>query len=232
MNCNNDDTNDTKIQTKFSPPSSQGPNPPYDIGAPLADKIRQSIESSLKLFTFEDRDTYFDSVVMHSPLQTIDETLVAWKTLETYTPHKIRNLGISNTTLDVLKALYEETTIKPSVVQNRFYDSTDFDVELRAFCREKGIVFQSFWTLSANQPLFQSDPVKEVSQKTGVSTASAYYSLVLGLEGITVLNGTTNEVHMKEDLEGLERVGLWAETEGAQDWDSSLTAFKKLIGEF
>jgi diketogulonate reductase-like aldo/keto reductase len=164
-------------------------------------------------------------------MDTIQDTMTVWKTLEHYHPHTIRNIGISNTTLSVLEALYTNMTIKPSVVQNRFHDGTEYETELRAYCRDKGIVFQSFWTLSANPALVKSKPVKLVAEKAGVSTAVAYYALVIGLEGVTVLDGTTKESHMKEDLEGLETVGAWAEGTGASDWASALAAFKELIGE-
>lgn len=72
-------------------------------------------------------------------------------------------------------------------------------------------------------------------EKTGVrkeeADAVALYALVLGLEGVTILDGTTNEVRMKADLQGLEAVGLWAENDGKETWGKYLVGFKKLIGE-
>ncbi|KAF4983127.1 hypothetical protein FZEAL_1394 [Fusarium zealandicum] len=224
-------TDARQLQTKFSPPGNQDENAPYDLDAPLVDKVHQSVQSSLRYFTIEGQEPYLDSVLLHSPLRTMDETLAAWKTLETYVPHKIRNLGISNTTLPILRALDDAATVKPSVVQNRFHRDTGFEVELRDYCRQQDIVFQSFWTLSANPRLSASQPVKTVADKAGVAQVAAYYALVLGLEGITVLDGTTTEGHMKGDLEGIERVGAWAESDGASEWASALAEFKKAIGE-
>jgi diketogulonate reductase-like aldo/keto reductase len=201
------------------------------LQAPLADKVHQSIRSSLKNFTIEGEEPYLDSVVLHSPMDTIQDTMTVWETLEQYHPHKIRNIGISNTTLSVLDALYANVNIKPSVVQNRFHDDTDYETELRAYCRDKHVVFQSFWTLSANPALVRSKPVKMVAEKAGVEIAAAYYSLVIGLEHLVVLDGTTKELHMRDDLEGLEKVGVWAEGVGASDWASALAAFRGLIGD-
>ncbi|KAF4464705.1 D-xylose reductase IIIII [Fusarium albosuccineum] len=219
------------IQTKFSPPGNQDENAPYDLDAPLVDKVHQSVQSSLAYFTIEGQEPYLDSVLLHSPLRTIQETLTAWETLETYVPHKIRNLGISNTTLPILQALNEAATIKPSVVQNRFYRDTAFETELRAYCREQGIVFQTFWTLSANPRLAASKPIKVVAEKAGVPHVPAYYALVLGLESVTVLDGTSTETHMKDDVEGTQKVASWAESDGASDWASALAEFKQAIGE-
>ncbi|TFB04830.1 hypothetical protein CCMA1212_003070 [Trichoderma ghanense] len=222
---------DLFIQTKFTSPGGQNHITPYDINAPLADKVHQSVQSSLENFTVEGQEPYLDSLVLHSPLETMQETVTVWKTLESYTPHKIRHLGISNTTLPIVAALVSDMTVKPAVVQNRFHNKTGYEKDLRTFCREHKIVFQSFWTVSANRHLLQSSPVREVAQKAGVGAVPAFYSLVLGLEGTTILDGTTSETHMIDDLEGIEVVGAWAEGEGADDWDFALRGFKQLIGE-
>lgn len=201
------------------------------MNAPLADKVHQSVQSSLANFTIDGQEAYLDSLVLHSPMDTMQETITVWKTLETYTPHKIRNLGISNTTFPVLKTLFNDMSVKPTVVQNRFHNRTGYETELRAFCRQQKIAFQSFWTITANRHLLQCSPVREVAQKAGVGAVAAYYSMVLGLEGTTILDGTTSQEHMKEDLEGIEAVGIWAEGEGTSDWASALGSFKQLIGE-
>ncbi|KAH6610144.1 nadp-dependent oxidoreductase domain [Trichoderma cornu-damae] len=223
---------DLFIQTKFTSPTGQNHITPYDLDAPLASQVHQSVQSSLENFTVGGgQEAYLDSLVLHSPMDTMQETIAVWKTLETYTPHKIRHLGISNTTLPILETLCNDMTVKPAVVQNRFHNRTGYETELRAFCREQKIVFQSFWTLTANRHLIQCSPVRMVAQKAGVGAAVAYYSMVLGLEGTAILDGTTSQEHMTEDLQGIEAVGIWAEGEGASDWASALRSFRELIGE-
>ncbi|KAF1732583.1 Aldo-keto reductase family 4 member C8 [Beauveria bassiana] len=222
---------DVFIQTKFTPPSGQNENAPYDFSASVEDKVHQSVQSSLKNFTIDGQDAYLDSLVLHSPLDTLDDTIVAWKTLEGYHPHKIRNLGISNATLGIVEALHSRVTVKPAIVQNRFYPDTDYEAGLRVFCKEHNVKFQSFWTIGANPHLIKSQPVVNVLQGAGVGVVPAYYALVMGLEGITILDGTTKEAHMKEDLEGLERVGAWADGDGEATWKKALSEFKQLIKE-
>ncbi|EJP68263.1 aldo-keto reductase (AKR), putative [Beauveria bassiana ARSEF 2860] len=222
---------DVFIQTKFTPPSGQNENAPYDFSASVEDKVHQSVRSSLKNFTIDGQDAYLDSLVLHSPLDTLDDTIVAWKTLEGYHPHKIRNLGISNATLGIVEALHSRVTVKPAIVQNRFYPDTDYEAGLRVFCKEHDVKFQSFWTIGANPHLIKSQPVVNVLQGAGVGIVPAYYALVMGLEGITILDGTTKEAHMKEDLDGLERVGAWADGDGEATWKKALGEFKQLIKE-
>ncbi|PHH89249.1 hypothetical protein CDD83_6440 [Cordyceps sp. RAO-2017] len=223
---------DLFIQTKFTAPGGQNHIAPYDLKAPLVEKVRQSVLSSLESFAVDDRaEPYLDSLVLHSPMDTMQETMTVWKTLESYAPRQIRHLGISNTTLAVVQALLEKMAVKPAVVQNRFHDRTRFEADIRRLCRDRDIVFQSFWTITANASLVQSAPVAQVARKAGVQPVPAFYSLVLGLGNVAILDGTTSEVHMVEDLEGIEKVGVWAEGEGASDWEDALKTFKAMVGD-
>lgn len=221
---------DVYIQTKYTTPAGQDlNNMPYDIDAPLDDQLRTSITSSLKnLRPKQDSEkSHIDCVLLHSPLPTIEETIQAWRLLETYVPHQITTLGISNVTLPVLREIYNASKVKPSVVQNRFYLQTRYDGPLRAFCRDHGITYQSFWTLTGNPKLLRSKPVMELAQAAEVSPPTALYALVMDL-GIEVLNGTTSTNHMEDDLKGLRRLRNWAMLNSRQ-WTKLATAFVQLV---
>ena len=202
---------------------------PYDASAPLEAQVHSSVASSLHNLRHSDDEqkSYIDCLLLHSPLQTMKATLEAWEVLESYVPHRIRKLGISNTSLSVLEALYNSASVKPSVVQNRFYAAEKYDVQLRRFCREKNIAYQSFWTLTANPKLLVSEPVVNLAGSSGVPSAVALYGLVMSL-GITVLNGTTSAQHMREDLDGVKRVQAWA-AENPSDWEVITRDFRRLI---
>ena len=81
-------------------------------------------------------------------------------------------------------------------MQNRFFANTGYDTEIRQFCTEMGMTYQSFWTLTANPKLLTSKPVTTVAEKAKVSGAVGLYSLVLGLGYTSVLCGTTNPQRM------------------------------------
>jgi diketogulonate reductase-like aldo/keto reductase len=180
---------------------------PYDPSAPLEEQIKTSVASSLRNLRSRDdsEHDYVDCLLLHSPLPTIEQTLKAWTLLETYVPTQIRTLGISNVTLPVLQTIYENSKVKPSVVQNRFYPQTHYDVPLRAFCAEHHIMYQSFWTLTGNPALVKSKPVADLATAAGVNRIVALYTLVMDL-GVVVLNGTTSSEHMRDDLKGLVNV--------------------------
>jgi diketogulonate reductase-like aldo/keto reductase len=169
---------------------------------------------------------------MHSTYSSPADTLIVWKALSTYVPHKIHHLGVANTPLaDVRLLLAPEAGPSPAVVQNRFYDRTAWEVPLRSLCRQHGIVFQTFWTLTGNPALLRSPPVGKLASAAEVGKEVALYALVLGLGNTTILDGTTNETHMKEDLEGVQKVGNWAEGQGQSEWKTLLAEFKGLIKE-
>lgn len=210
---------------------------PYDANASVTKQVHTSIKSSLhNLRPSKDavsvKDAYIDTLVMHSPLRTLDQTLEAWLVLESYVPHSIRNLGISNCPLSVLRELNNSprVTVKPAVVQNRFYRDTGFDVPLRAFCRENQIIYQSFWTLTANPELTRSRPVQRLATQANISPAAALYTLVMALRDITVLNGTKNEGRMVEDLAAPKKVEGFAQAHPEQ-WQQLLAEFRQLVGE-
>jgi diketogulonate reductase-like aldo/keto reductase len=202
---------------------------PYDPEAPLETQIHTSVGSSLKHLRHEAEDkSYVDCLLLHSPLPTVEKTLQAWTLLESYVPTRIRSLGISNVTLPVLQAIYEKATVKPSVVQNRFYPQTRYDVPLRAFCTERNIMYQSFWTLTGNPSLLKSKPVNALAHATNVALSVALYALVME-QGVMVLNGSTSTEHMREDLQGVLSVREWAMSHPL-DFVSINEGFKSLVG--
>ncbi|KAJ5957996.1 Aldo/keto reductase [Penicillium vulpinum] len=229
---------DLYVQTKYSPvPAQDLANMPYDPSATVTDQVHASIKSSLynlrsEADTTSVGETYIDTVIIHSPLSTLAQTLEAWQALETYVPHLIRNLGVSNCTLPILRELCtsSQTIVKPSVVQNRFYEDTLFDVTLREFCRENQVIYQSFWTLTANPDLVRSEPVQQLAYHVKISPAAAFYTLVMGLKDVVVLNGTKDESRMKEDLSAPKQVEDFTQKE-PELWQQILGDFRGLIGE-
>lgn len=203
---------------------------PYDPVSPLEVQIRTSVESSLMNLRASDDNgdsQYLDCLLLHSPLPTIEQTLQAWELLESYVPASIKNLGISNVTLPILKTIYEEASVKPAVVQNRFYPQTHFDVPLREFCRDHNIMYQSFWTLTGNPDLIQSRPVSALAQASGVDNLIALYALVMDL-GVVVLNGTSSNEHMRQDLQGIKHLRNWIAVQ-PEVWAGICQEFKAII---
>lgn len=229
--------NNTYLQTKYSAQAGQDlESIPYDANAPVSKQVQESVNTSLHHLRaggdhFDDVEgSYIDMLVLHSPMPTIAETMEVWETLEGYVPEKIRNLGICNCDLLTLMDIYERSRVKPAVVQNRFYPATKFDTGLRRFCREKFIIYQSFWTLTANPSLVWSVEVGQLANRLNISPQAALYCLVLGLGNTVVLNGTKQDTRMRADLKAVEDVRNFSE-EHTEEWRNMLKAFQKLVGD-
>jgi diketogulonate reductase-like aldo/keto reductase len=189
---------DLYLQTKFTPLSGQDPaRIPYDPMAPLAEQVRQSFAVSLRNL----RTDYLDCLVLHSPLPSPRQNLEVWQTMESLVDAGgVRQLGISNCyQLEQLQTLCDSARFKPAVVQNRFYADTGYDREIRAFCRQHGIIYQSFWTLSANPHLLTHRTVRELAAKHGRTPAQILFRY-LTQNDIVPLTGTRSATHMRADL--------------------------------
>ena len=190
--------NDLYIQTKFTPIDGQDKNNmPYEITDDLKIQIRKSFENSKKNLQVE----YIDSYILHSPIFPGKKLIEAWLTMEEfYSLKEVGQLGISNCyDLDVLKYLYKNSDIKPAIVQNRFYAQSGYDKEIRVWCKQNGILYQSFWSLTANPEIVNSSVINQLSKKYNKTKEQIFYKFLNELE-IIPLNGTTSNEHMKLDL--------------------------------
>jgi len=189
---------DLYLQTKFTSLSGQDPDRiPYDRGAPLPRQVAQSVGVSLKNLQTD----YLDCVLLHSPMPSLTQTQSAWRALEAFIDTgQVRQLGISNCCrLDDLESLYESARIKPAVVQNRFYADTNYDRHVRAYCDQKQIIYQSFWTLSANPQLLAHQSIGTPAAAHKRTPAQILFRYLTQI-GIVPLTGTRSEVHMRDDL--------------------------------
>jgi len=186
------------LQTKFTPLSGHEPRrPPYDPYASLVAQVEQSCTLSLQNL----RTEYLDCLLLHSPLATAEETLEVWQAMESQVDSgRVRQLGISNcASLPQLESLCQQARIQPAVLQNRFHGDDGYDQKLRDFCRPRGIVYQSFWTLTANPHLLVHDTVRTLARRYGRTPAQILFRY-LTLTGIVPLTGTRSVAHMGQDL--------------------------------
>ena len=187
------------LQTKFTPIRGQDPNDiPYDKHAPLEEQVKQSFMASLRNL----KTDYLDSLVLHSPMPTIEETIQVYRIFESFhLQGKVKYLGISNCyDVNVLRALYDAARVKPTFIQNRFYRKSGFDTDIRAFASEHCMVYQSFWTLTANRKFIAGPLMREMSHKYKRTTEQVFFAFVRHL-GVIPLSGTKQTAHMQEDLD-------------------------------
>jgi diketogulonate reductase-like aldo/keto reductase len=186
------------VQTKFTPFAGQDPNNvPYDPRASLTQQVRQSFEASLRNL----RVAHVDGLVLHSPYPDDRDTLEVWRAMESlYDQGLVRQLGVSNCyEMTRLDALCQKARIRPATIQNRFHAKSHYDREIRAFCDESGIIYQSFWTLTANAEILASPEVADLAAGYGRSPAQIFFRY-LTQRDIVCLTGTSSKTHMAQDL--------------------------------
>jgi diketogulonate reductase-like aldo/keto reductase len=186
------------LQTKFTPLSGQDPRQvPYDMNAPVELQVVQSFGTSKKNLQTE----YVDSLILHSPVAPHGLLMTVWEAMEKIQKAGgARQLGISNCyDTEVFRSLYADANVKPAVLQNRFYQETGYDADLRHWCSNRGVIYQSFWTLTANPHILASNTVRTIAHKYKKTEAQIFFRY-LSQSGIVPLTGTSSEQHMREDL--------------------------------
>jgi len=151
----------------------------------------------------------------------MEQTLEAWNTLtQLQDEGKVRSIGVSNTyDTRILAALSKVRKVE--VVQNRWYEGNNWDQKVFNYCKESGIMYQyvyflqtiiisllssdvlicrSFWTLSGSPSLLAHPALLEIAKTSKLTLPQVVYKLAQ-LEGVTPLSGTTNETHMREDVD-------------------------------
>jgi diketogulonate reductase-like aldo/keto reductase len=190
---------DLFLQTKFTHVGGQDQRLPYDPRAPIARQVRQSFESSLEHL----RTSSIDAYLLHGPSTghgLAREDIEAWQAMEElHAEGRVRSLGVSNMTRTQLETLLEQAIVRPSIVQNRCYASTGWDREMRALCRERGVVYQGFSLLTANRREIASPTLGAIAARLAISPGQLVFRFALEV-GMVPLTGTTNPEHMKEDL--------------------------------
>ena len=189
---------DIYLQTKFTPFKGQDPdNLPYDPDASLGAQVRQSFAASRANLGTD----YLDGFILHSPYPEDGDTLEVWRAMEELVDGGgVRQLGLSNCYEPRrLETIHRHARIKPALVQNRFYAKTGHDRDIRAFCRENGMLYQSFWTLTANGEVLADPALVEIAERRGRTPAQVFFRF-LTQQDMVCLTGTASPEHMAQDL--------------------------------
>lgn len=187
------------LQTKFTFLAGQDHRLPYDPHANYATQVQQSFARSLEHLG----TTYLDSYVLHGPSTAQGLTPAdweVWREMEALQKSGfVKLLGVSNVNAGQLQALLEGAEVTPAFVQNRCYARTQWDVAVRSLCERHDLRYQGFSLLTANQRELYHPLIQTLCDKYGVSWMQLVFRFALQV-GMLPLTGTTNPVHMAEDL--------------------------------
>lgn len=187
------------LQTKFTYERGQDQRLPYDPSAAIAEQVRQSFASSLEHLGV----SYVDSYLLHGPWSAhgiAAQDREAWGAMEALVhAGGARAIGVSNVTREQLESLHARASVKPSFVQNRCYARTGWDRAVRDFCRTHDIRYQGFSLLTANRAELARPELAAIARRQGATVAQLVFRFAQEV-GMLPLTGTSDPVHMTEDL--------------------------------
>ena len=191
---------DLFLQTKFTYQEGQDHRLPYDPAASLSLQVAQSMASSLEHLGTD----YVDSFVLHGPASRSHWTTADFETWQAMIKERdagrTRLLGVSNISLAQLQQMARAHAEPPAFVQNRCYARLGWDRDVRAFCRERNIIYQAFSLLTANVEVLRHSLIARLATQLNASPAQIVFAFARQI-GMLPLTGTTNPEHMKQDLE-------------------------------
>jgi len=191
---------DLFLQTKFTYQAGQDHRLPYDPAATLSIQVAQSMASSLEHLGVD----HVDSFVLHGPASRSHWTTDDFETWQAMIKERdagrTRLLGVSNISLAQLQQMARAHAEPPAFVQNRCYAIRGWDRDVRAFCRERNIIYQGFSLLTANIEVLRHSTVAALAAQNNATPAQIIFAFARAV-GMLPLTGTTNADHMKQDLE-------------------------------
>jgi diketogulonate reductase-like aldo/keto reductase len=189
---------DLFLQSKFTSLGGQDQRLPYDPDADVATQVRQSLQSSLEHLGV----TWLDSYLLHGPSLRHGWSAEDREALETMAAlqaeGRVRLVGVSNVTREQLETLCRDFPA-PAFVQNRCYARTGWDAQVRAVCRERGIVYQGFSLLTANQRELATPAVATIARRLGATVPQVVFAFARAV-GMLPLTGTSSPEHLRQDL--------------------------------
>ncbi len=191
------------LQTKFTDRAGQDDRLPYEPGAGLATQVVQSMASSLEHLGTD----YVDSYLLHGPTSRhgwTDADAEVWAAMvKERDAGRARRLGVSNVSLRHLEQMTNGGAEAPAFVQNRCYARRGWDRDVRAFCRQRGIVYQGFSLLTANPEVLRHPLVAGIAERAKATPAQVVFRFALAV-GMLPLTGTSSAEHMRQDLASRE----------------------------
>jgi len=194
---------DLFLQTKFTYEGGQDHRLPYDPAASLSTQVAQSMASSLEHLGTDHVDCY----VLHGPASgagwTEHDAEVWAAMVKERDGGRTRLLGVSNVSLRHLHQMAATGAEAPAFVQNRCFARLGWDRDVRAFCRERRIVYQGFSLLTANLEVLRHRLVADIAARLKATPAQVVFRFALAVNMLP-LTGTSDATHMKQDLASRE----------------------------
>lgn len=162
------------------------------------DKARRAIEASLKRIDLD----YLDLCLIHWPCPSKDQYVDTWKAfIDAQKDGQVRSIGVSNFNPDHLDRIIGETGVSP-VLNQIEVNPRLVQTQMRAENEKRNIVTQA-WTPLGQLLSFDAPAILEIAQRLNRTPAQVILRWHIQL-GVSVIPRSTEETHLKQNLEILD----------------------------
>lgn len=159
-----------------------------------ADAVRRTIDQSLENFETD----YLDLYLIHHPLKDKEQVKMVWEVLEDYVKQgKLKNIGVSNFTKEMIEDMKEHAEIMPAVNQIQI-NLKEKNEELISYLQEENI------TPMAWGPMKATDEQKQELDRIGENYGKEWSQTLLRYQiqqGIVVIPKSHNPKNQALNLD-------------------------------
>ena len=116
-----------------------------------------------------------------------------------YKEGKCKAIGVSNFTIKHLKELLEIAEVVPAINQIEFHVYL-YQKELLEFCKSKGIVLESYMSLTRSRAGFEDSKIKIVAEKHSKTVAQVMLRWILQHD-VIIIPKSEHEERIKENAD-------------------------------
>lgn len=176
----------TKVNTNYAAELSPG--------APVYEQVLRSIESTLKNLNV----SYVDSLLLESHYIKHEQTMEAWRGMEEAVQKGYAlQLGLANAEFDQVLSVDRDASVKPAVVQQAYVGDFFVEHDMREWCEESGVVFQTWAALGRHSQVIQA--LKPLAQKYNTTSPALFLRWAMGW-GLMAISPTMTADQMEEDI--------------------------------
>lgn len=160
------------------------------------DKTLEAFEQSLSLLDLQ----YIDLYLVHWPAPKFDLYVETYKALEKlYQDGVVKAIGVSNFHIEHLERLMKECDIVPVVNQVECHPYLQ-QKELKVFCKNNGIVLESWSPLFRGGEVLQEEMIQEIANKYRKTPAQVILRWHLQ-EGSIIIPKSVTPSRIKENID-------------------------------
>lgn len=190
---------DLFVQTKFVSQKHHVPfPPPYPVYE--GNDVNSACQLSL-LRSLENLQTsYIDAFLINSPEVTLHPMLSLLNVVQQMkTQGYVRYSGLCNiATVDILRQLHQTVPDAVQIVQNPLHSPWDPEYKIPQYCRENGIQYNTFYTLTSSDRIIQDNGIRLIAAQMKTTPETVFLQFCVQSD-ITPLVGSRSKKNLLAD---------------------------------